>query len=201
MAVMTLASAPPTVAPRAELDELTLMRARRGERAACKTLVERYQRPVFALLSRMLVNSAHAGQLEDLAQETFLRVFKALPGFKTDGPARLSTWILTIASNLAVDSLRKKRGNLVDLEEAAHVHAVERSDHSAVRNAVGASLQAAVATLPDEQRALFLLRAYHDVSYDELAASFSLDVGTVKSRLSRARSALKEQLAATEVVP
>jgi len=139
--------------------------------------------------------------VEDLAQETFLRVFRVLPGFRADGPARLSTWVLTIASHLAVDALRRRRGTLVGLDEAAEVHAAERSDHSAVASAVGASLQAAVAALPDEQRVLFLLRAYHDASYDELAAALDLDLGTVKSRLSRARTTLRERLAGQGVLP
>jgi RNA polymerase sigma-70 factor (ECF subfamily) len=201
MAVMTLVPATAPAAARNELDELTLARARKGEDRACRVLVERYQRPVFALLSRLLHATVHAGQVEDLAQESFLRVFRALPGFRSDGAARLSTWILTIASNLAVDTLRRRRGTTVDLQEASHLHAVERSDHSAVKHAVGASLQAAVAALPEEQRVLFLLRAYHDVSHEELAASFGLELGTVKSRLSRARAALRDVLTQQEVLP
>ena len=201
MAVMTLAPTATPASPRAELDGLTLARAQRGDGRACRALVERYQRPVFALLGRMLAGGPHAAAVEDLAQDTFLRVFRALPGFRADGPARLSTWILTIASRLAVDTLRRRRGNTVGLDEAEGVHAAERSDHAAVANAVGASVQAAVASLPDEQRVLFLLRAYHDASYEELAATFDLDLGTVKSRLSRARASLRERLAGQGVVP
>src|SRR5260221_14313014 len=71
---------------RDELDELTLARAQRGDEAAARALVERYQRRVFALLSRML--GGQRALVEDLAQETFLRVFRALPGFTAAGPAR-----------------------------------------------------------------------------------------------------------------
>ena len=76
-----------------ELDELTLARAQRGDEEACRALVVRYQRALFALLARML---GPRGAVEDLAQETFLRAFRALPGFDRSGPARLSTWLLTI---------------------------------------------------------------------------------------------------------
>src|SRR5215831_16089459 len=95
-----------------ELDDLTLARAQRGDEPACRTLVERYQRPVFALLGRMC---GHA-RVEDLAQETFLRVFRALPRFDRSGPARLSTWILTVATRLALDELRRRPLRTVELD-------------------------------------------------------------------------------------
>src|SRR5215213_1464126 len=89
-----------------ELDEVTLARAQRGDRAAQAMLVERYQRPVFALLSRMV--GRERALVEDLAQETFLRVLRSLAGFTVNGPARLSTWIVTIATRLALDHLRRR---------------------------------------------------------------------------------------------
>src|SRR5262245_42484489 len=95
-----------------ELDQVTLARAQRGDEGACRTLVVTYQRPVFALLSRILRRN-----VDDLAQETFLRVFRALPRFRPAGPARLSTWILTIATRLAIDELRAARV-WVPLDEA-----------------------------------------------------------------------------------
>src|SRR5687768_17183118 len=87
-----------------DLDEITLARAQAGDRAAKTALVQRYQRPVFALLSRMLGREAEV--IDDLAQETFARVLGALPGFDRSGRARLITWILTIATRLALDHLR-----------------------------------------------------------------------------------------------
>src|SRR5690349_21305814 len=89
-----------------ELDELTLARAQRGDEASCRSMVGRYQGPVFAMLGRRLGSD---GLVEDLAQETFLRVFRALPGFRPAGRARLSSWILTIATRLALDELRRRR--------------------------------------------------------------------------------------------
>jgi RNA polymerase sigma-70 factor (ECF subfamily) len=177
-----------------ELDQVTLARAQRGEEGACRALVERYQGPVFALLSRML-GGARRELREDLAQETFLRVFRALAGFSHAGSARLSTWILTIATRLALDELRRRPPATEPLELATRAAAPGRTDEQAERRALGAALQRAVAALTPEQRAVFLLREYHDLEYDELARVLDVDVGTVKSRLSRARAALREALA------
>src|SRR5689334_18072791 len=91
-----------------ELDELTLARAQRGEETARRALVLRYQDPVHALLWRLLGGTRRQALVEDVAQEAFLRVFRALPRFVQGGPARLSTWIFTIATRLAMMELRKK---------------------------------------------------------------------------------------------
>ena len=87
-----------------ELDRCTLDRARALEPVALRAFVARYERPVFALLSRMLGRGPH---VEDLAQETFLRAFRALPAFRPDGTARASTWLLTIATRLASTRARR----------------------------------------------------------------------------------------------
>src|SRR5438105_4102458 len=90
-----------TVAPERELQEAVLGRARRGDQAAARALVLRYQGAVFTVLSRIL-GPSRRGLVPDLAQETFLRVFRGLPAFVSDQRARLSTWILTIATRLAI---------------------------------------------------------------------------------------------------
>ena len=172
-----------------ELDDLTLARAQRGDDAAFRALVLRYQRPVFALLSRMLARSGRASLVEDLAQETFLRAHRALPGFRQGGAARLSTWLLTIATRLALDELRRREpAPPRDLREP------ERPDALALRGALARRLAAAVSALTPEQRAAFLLREAHGLSYDEVARALDTDVGVVKSRLFRARAALREAL-------
>src|SRR5687768_11343124 len=81
-----------------ELDDAVLRRAQRGDEAAFRALVEQYQRPVHALVWRMLAGSGVRHRVEDLTQETFLRVYRALPRFDPGGAARLSSWILTIAA-------------------------------------------------------------------------------------------------------
>lgn len=185
------AAMPPT--PPAELDELTIARAQRGDERARRALVERYQRPVFALLSRML-HDRSATPVEDLAQETFLRVFRALPGFERGGSARLSTWILTIASRLAIDELRRKRPPAESLDAAAEPASSAATDAEAERRRLAAILHKAIDELSPEHRAAFLLREYHELEYAEISENLKIDLGTVKSRLSRARAALRRAL-------
>lgn len=180
----------------AELDELTLRRAQRGDSGACRELVGRYQRSVFALLARMLSPRGRGGAVEDLAQETFLRVFRALPAFDLSGPARLSTWILTIATRLALDHLERRGLDMVSLEAAmALPSAAPAPDASVQRQALGRAIARAVAALPADFQAAFLLREYHDLEYGEIALALHIDLGTVKSRLARARAALRQALA------
>jgi RNA polymerase sigma-70 factor (ECF subfamily) len=180
--------------PERELDELTLARAQRGDRAAQTALVERYQRPVFALLSRMV--GARRAPVEDLAQETFLRVLRALPDFEARGPARLSTWILTIATRLALDFRRQPARRPEEAAAAGGApSALPLPDDDAHRRAVAVALAEAVEALGAPFRAAFLLREVHGLSYDEISRALDIDAGTVKSRLSRARAALQEALA------
>src|SRR3569623_1807370 len=88
------------------LDELTLRRAQRGDERAWRDLIEHYQRPVHALVWRLLAGRARH-RTEDLVQETFVRVLRALPKFDPTGPATLSTWILTIATRLVLNEMRR----------------------------------------------------------------------------------------------
>ena len=192
LALRDPAIVPPT--PSAELDEMTLARAQRGDARARRDLVVRYQRPVFAILSRMLQARPDLGSVEDLAQETFLRVFRALPGFDRRGPARLSTWILTIASRLAIDELRRRRPELAVLDPVSEPPGSAAADTDTERRALADLLRRAIDDLSPEHRAAFLLREYHELEYAEIADSLQIDLGTVKSRLSRARAALRRSL-------
>jgi RNA polymerase sigma-70 factor (ECF subfamily) len=171
-----------------ELDAETLAGARRGDEAACRALVEQYQGPIFAVLSRML---GRGPLVEDLAQETFLRAFGALPGFDPSGPARLSTWLLTIAARLALDALRRSGARTEPIElHAATLLAPQPIGSAELRSA----LSRAVLALPPDYRAAFLLREAHGLSTAEVARALDVEEGTVKSRLSRARAALREAL-------
>jgi RNA polymerase sigma-70 factor (ECF subfamily) len=176
---------------RAELDELTLVRAQRGEEPAWRALVEHYQRPVFALLSRMLSPLARCDLVEDLAQETFLRVFRALPGFDRTAPGRLSSWLLTIATRLALDELRRHRAP----EEALRAADVQTAASRPDRRLVAEIVTRAVEQLSPDHRAVILLREVHGLDYDEIAAALAISPGTVRSRLSRARAELRAALA------
>jgi RNA polymerase sigma-70 factor (ECF subfamily) len=171
------------------LDELTLRRAQRGDERAWRDLVEHHQHAIHALIWRLLARRARH-RVEDLAQETFVRVLRALPTFDPAGPASLSTWMLTIAARLALNELRRPEHE----ELVGEPMAAERTDAMTERQRLGAAIGAGVAALPDSQRAVFVLREYHELEYADIAAALELDVGTVKSRLSRARAALRDYL-------
>lgn len=165
-----------------------------GERDAARTLIERHQHAVGALLQRLLRGSRLDALTEDLAQETFLRAFAALARFDPDGPARFSTWLLTIASRLALQAIARRRVGTEPLDELAIASSVAAPDESPDRARLGACIERAVGSLAPGYRAVFVLREYHGLEYGEIARALDLDLGTVKSRLSRARAALKVAL-------
>jgi RNA polymerase sigma-70 factor (ECF subfamily) len=174
-----------------ELEPRTIRRAAAGEREACRELVRLYQVRVFAVLSRMLPTRSQA-TIEDLAQDAFFAVFRQLPEFRIDGPARLSTWILTIAARRAIDELRKRQ---LRLQRDIEIAAATRTDDATCRREVRVAIESALAELTPDMRAAFILREYHDLEYSEIAEALAIDIGTVKSRLARARAALRERLA------
>lgn len=183
---------------RTDLDELTLARARRGDRDAFRALVERYERPVFALLGRMLLRAGRESLVEDLAQETFVRVFRGLPAFGSDGRNNVSAWILTIAARLAIDELRRRQPRIEPFDaRTIDVAAPASTDEPSERRRVAAAIERAVEQLGPEYRAAFLLREVHDMDYGSIAEALRVDIGTVKSRLSRARAALRRALQGT----
>jgi len=173
------------------VDELTLRRAQRGDERAWRDLVTRFQQPVYALIWRLLAGRARH-RVEDLTQETFVRVLGALPGFDPAGPASLSTWILTIATRLTLNELRRPELAVLESEPVA----TERADQPAERQRLAAAIAACVAALPEPQRVVLVLREYGDLEYHDIARVLEIDLGTVKSRLARARTALRECLTA-----
>jgi RNA polymerase sigma-70 factor (ECF subfamily) len=170
-------------------DELTLRRAQRGEERAWRDLVERHQHAIHGLIWRLLAGRARH-RVEDLTQETFVRVLRALPTFDPAGPASLSTWMLTIAARLALNELRRPEPEALAVEPPAP----ERTDAGTERRRLGAAIADGVAALPDTQRAVFVLREYHELEYQDIATALEIDLGTVKSRLARARAALRAHL-------
>jgi RNA polymerase sigma-70 factor (ECF subfamily) len=177
-----------------DLDEVTFMRARNGDPAAQSALIKRYEKPVFSLLWRMA--GPERAVVEDLTQETFLRALRSLRFFEYHGRARLVTWILTIASRLAVDHIRAARLHRDASQIPGGVPvALPAPDQDAHRRALGAALLDAIEALADPYRGAFLLREVHGLSYEEIASTLSIGVGTVKSRLARARGILQAALA------
>lgn len=180
-----------------ELDPEGLAAAQRGERWARRALVETYQGRVHALAFRMLAGAGRrppADDAEDLVQDAFLRVFGALPRFSPGGPARLSTWILGITARAVIDELRRRRPPAAVAVEPEALPGGERPDVRSEQRGVGRAIERAVASLSPEVRAAFVLRAYHDLDYGEIAQTLEVGVGTVKSRLWRARAALQQHL-------
>ena len=177
-------------APAEPIDDLTLRRAQLGDQRAWRDLIERHQQPVHALIWRLLAGRAQH-RAPDLTQETFVRVLRALPKFDPAGPAKLSTWILTIATRLALNELR--RPDLASLGDR-DLTSPDRADTNIERKRLGAAIAAGIAALSDPQRAVLVLREYHELDYAEIAEVLELDLGTVKSRLARARAALRDHL-------
>ena len=177
------------IALAAELARAVVRAAAAGDDEACRALVELYQARVFALASRMLVGRGRA-TVEDVAQDTFLHVFRRLAAFDVAGPARLSTWILTIAARRAIDELRRARPTLI-----ADLDPEDVSRGASGGRELAAAIERALAELSPPLRAAFLLREYHGLDYAEIARELDIDLGTVKSRLSRARAELRAQLA------
>jgi RNA polymerase sigma-70 factor, ECF subfamily len=168
------------------VDDLTLARAQRGDAAAFRALVVAYQQPIFAFLWRMLGTRADRTVVEDLVQDTFVRVHRGLPRFQRTGPATLKTWLLTIATRVALNELRVRRPITTALDAKARAIAGPREDAAAA-----IAVRAALETLSPDHRAVLVLREYHDLDYAEIASVLAIDVGTVRSRLSRAREALR----------
>jgi RNA polymerase sigma-70 factor, ECF subfamily len=177
-----------------DLDEVTLARAKGGDPRAQAALVHRYERPIFSLLWRMVGPDREV--VDDLTQETLLRALRALVRFQYDGKARLITWILTIATRLALDHIRssRPRHDTASVPGAVPV-TLPRPDQEADRRALAGALMHAVDSLGPQFRAAFLLREVNGLSYEEIGQALSIDVGTVRSRLARARGSLQVALA------
>lgn len=182
----TVRSNPPA---RAELDDLTLRRAQQGEREALELLVDRYHPMVHALVWRMACAQGES-HVADLVQDALICVLQALPKFDRAGPARLSTWILTITTRVVLNNRRRVPRHDVKLEPSTYVDPA-----TAVADLeLGAAIARAVIELPEQQRIALVLREYHDLDYSEIAEMLEVDVGTIKSRLSRARAAVRDTL-------
>lgn len=165
-----------------------------GDESAYEPLVTENQTKVYRLALRILKNEADA---EDAAQEAFLKAYTSLADFR--GDSRFSVWLYRLTNNICIDMLRKnKRAVIVSLqteddgEEAELAIPDERysPERLAERAADRDAVRTALAALPDDCREILALRESAGLSYDEIAAALSLEVGTVKSRLNRARKKL-----------
>lgn len=174
------------------MNELLLIsRARGGDREAFGELVEQYRDNVYRLAYRMCGNAYDA---DEAAQEAFVAAWRALPNFR--GDAKFSTWLYRLTTNAAIDVMRREKrhqtvgdGEMVDLADDADSpqETVERTEQQE-------AVQKALATLSEEYREVLLLRYMEELDYAEIAEVLQLPSGTVKSRINRAKAALKTAL-------
>lgn len=176
--------------------EAELVRAAQaGDQAAFTEIVKRYQRAVYRLGYGLTRNAADA---DDLAQETFIRAYRALERFRAGEP--LYPWLSRITMNLAfsLHRYRKRRPetSIEPLVEAGQQWGVDDdpADHAAEREQ-RAQMQTAFAELSEEHQAVLGLRVLQDMSYEQIASTLNVPVGTVMSRLSRARVELRRRMA------
>lgn len=169
-----------------------LARARQGDLPAFEEVVRRYQRRVYGVALRIVRSHALA---DDVAQEAFVKAWRSLDRFELGRP--FGPWICRIAANQAVNHVRSPRSREDPLPEGhAEVRASQGSPLDAVLDREAQQvLDAALETLPAEQRAVFVLRAVEEMSYAEIAETLGLSPGTVMSRLFRAREKLARAVA------
>lgn len=179
-------------APPGELDAATIEACQRGEPLALRRFVVRYQHLVFAFLSRMLGAGPH---VEDMAQEVFLRAYRALPRFELRPDARVSTWLLCIAVRLVQDARKRRRLATVSLADAPVPQDHHTPERERRRKEIARAFERAAAQLPEEQRLVFILAQFHGQSMMQISEMLGVPQNTVKTRLFRARTRLRELLA------
>ncbi len=164
----------------------------KGDNDAFAEVVKRFERPVFSHLIRMLGNEEDA---EEQLQMTFCRVYRYRNNYDPQRP--LVTWIFTIASNLAKKEWRRRsRWSMIPLEKVVLKGPGNMTPHYREgRRELASSIEEAVNELPEHYREPFLLRESQGLTYEEIAEVLGIRIGTVKSRINRARACLRESLA------
>lgn len=180
-------------------EKALVQQAKAGDRDAFAALVTAYESKIYNLALRYLGNREDA---MDASQEVFLRVFRFLPGFQEE--SGFSTWIYRIGVNVCKDMLTKRsRRNeqsieMPDEEEESRTAEIADRRYDPAQLMEGQELRAVladtIAELPEQQREMIVLRDIQGLSYEEIAQVLSLESGTVKSRLSRARENLRKKL-------
>ena len=183
----------------AENDLELVARVQRGEKAAFDVLVLRYQHKVLKLVMRYIRDSMEA---EDVSQEAFIKAYRALPGFR--GDSAFYTWLYRIAINTAknalVSSKRRPIEYDLDLQDPAHydlqarMQDGETPEHLVLTEEIRETVNGAMSELPEDLKTAILLREIDGLSYEEIAAAMDCPVGTVRSRIFRAREAIDRKL-------
>lgn len=183
-----------------EVDQALVERVQRGDKRAFELLVAKYQRKIFRLLSRLIRDPA---EIEDVAQEAFIKAYRALPNFR--GESAFYTWLYRIAINTAKNHLvaqgrRAPTTTETDVEDAENfddadqLRDVNTPESMLQSRQVGEAVNRAIEKLPEDLRTAIVLRELEGLSYEEIAESMSCPIGTVRSRIFRAREAIASEL-------
>ena len=182
-----------------ELDQALVLRVQQGDKRAFDLLVTRYQHRIISVISRYVHDWAEA---QDVAQDTFIRAYRALGNFR--GDAQFYTWLYKIAVNTAKNWLvsqgRRPPTDDVDAVDAVQYDAGSRlrdtdtPERELMRREIEQTVADVVEALPDELRMAITLREVDGLSYEEIADTMGCPIGTVRSRIFRARDAIDQKL-------
>ena len=183
-----------------EVDQQLVERAQRGDKHAFELLVVKYQRRLGRLISRFVRNAA---ETEDVTQEAFIKAYRALPAFR--GDSAFYTWLYRIGINTAKNHLlaqarRAPTSTPFDVEEAEAfedallLHEVATPENELMSKQVAAVVNASLQQLPEDLRTALTLREIEGMSYEEIAAVMNCPIGTVRSRIFRAREVVAANL-------
>jgi RNA polymerase sigma-70 factor, ECF subfamily len=185
----------------ADASDLSLVqRVQHGDKGAFDVLVLKYQHKVVKLVMRYVRNAAEA---EDIAQDAFIKAYRALPQFR--GDSAFYTWLYRIAINTAKNAVVARDRNPVDFdldmtnndesyEMQGRLKDSETPEALVLTDEIRTTVNAAIANLPDDLRTAIVLRELEGLSYEEIAATMDCPVGTVRSRIFRAREAIDSRL-------
>jgi len=182
------------------IDQQLVERAQRGDKQAFGLLVEKYQRKLARLVSRLVRDP---GEVEDVTQEAFVKAYRALPTFR--GDSAFYTWLYRIGINTAKNYLvamgrRAPTSTEVEAEEAEGfdggelLREISTPESLLLTKEIAGTVNAAIDALPEELRSAIQLRELEGMSYEEIAQLMDCPVGTVRSRIFRAREAIAERL-------
>lgn len=183
----------------ADEDRKLVARVQKGDKRAFDLLVMKYQSRILALAVRFVQDSHEA---QDIAQEAFIKAYRALGNFR--GESAFYTWLYRIAINTAKNYLvsrnRRPPANGVDaeeaefLDEAQSLRNVDTPEHLLLRDEIDKTVQDSISKLPEDLRVALTLREYEGLSYEDIAEVMQCPVGTVRSRIFRAREAVDKAL-------
>jgi RNA polymerase sigma-70 factor, ECF subfamily len=183
-----------------EIDRQLVARAQRGDKQAFELLVEKYQRKLARLLSRFIRDPA---EVEDVTQEAFIKAYRALPAFR--GDSAFYTWLYRIGINTAKNYLmamgrRAPTSTEVEADEAEgfeegeQLRDINTPESVLLSNEIAQTVNSTIEQLPEELRTAIQLREIEGMSYEDIARVMECPIGTVRSRIFRAREAIAEQL-------